>query len=67
MAGHWRDPRVGVDVLVGVSAGLAMTLLYAVHNVLPALAGFPEPMPLVPSESSMNGVRYILSRHRQRD
>ena len=61
VAGHWRDPRVGVDVLVGVSAGLAMTLLYAVHNVLPPLAGFPEPMPLVPSESSMNGVRYILS------
>jgi len=61
VAGHWRDPRVGVDVLVGVSAGLAMTLFYAVHNVLPPLAGFLEPMPLVPSESSMNGVRYILS------
>jgi hypothetical protein len=61
VSGHWRDPRVGVDLMVGVSAGLAMTLLYAVHNVLPALAGFLEPMPLVSSESSMNGVRYILS------
>jgi hypothetical protein len=61
VAGHWRDPRVGVDVIVGVSAGLAMTLLYAVHNVLPPFAGFLEPMPLVSSESSMNGVRYILS------
>ena len=61
VSGHWRDPRVGVDVMVGVSAGLAMTLLYAVHNLLPALAGFLEPMPLVSSESSMNGVRYILS------
>jgi hypothetical protein len=38
-----------------------MTLFYAVHNVLPPLAGFPEPMPLVSSESSLNGVRYILS------
>ena len=47
--------------MVGVSAGLAMTLLYAVHNLLPALAGFLEPMPLVSSESSLNGVRYILS------
>jgi len=61
VSGHWRDPRVGVDLMVGVSAGLAMTLLYAVHNVLPALAGFLEPMPLVSSEASMNGVRYILS------
>jgi hypothetical protein len=61
VAGHWRDPRVGVDMLVGVSAGLAMTLFYAVHNVLPPLAGFLEPMPLVPSESSMNGARYVLS------
>ncbi len=61
VSGHWRDPRVGVDLMVGVSAGLAMTLLYAVHNLLPALAGFLEPMPLVSSESSLNGVRYILS------
>ena len=47
--------------MVGVSAGLAMTLLYAVHNLLPALAGFLEPMPVVSSESSMNGLRYILA------
>ena len=49
VAGHWRDPRVGVDVMVGVSAGLAMTLLYAVHNLLPRLVGLPEPMPLMPN------------------
>jgi len=61
VSGHWRDPRVGVDLMVGVSAGLAMTLLYAVHNLLPPLAGFLEPMPLVSSEASMNGVRHILS------
>jgi hypothetical protein len=47
--------------MVGVSAGLAMTLLYAVHNVLPALAGFPEPMPLVSNESSLHGVRHMLA------
>ncbi len=61
LAGHWRDPRVGVDVMVGVSAGLAMTILYAAHNLLPPLAGLPEPMPLVPNQASLNGVRYILS------
>jgi serine/threonine-protein kinase len=61
LAGHWRDPRVGVDVMVGVSAGLAMTILYAAHNLLPPLAGLPEPMPLVPNGASLNGVRHILS------
>lgn len=61
VAGHWRDPRVGVDVMVGVSAGLAMTLLYAVHNLVPVMAGRPEPMPLVPNPDSLNGLRYIFS------
>jgi Protein kinase domain len=61
VAGHWRDPRVGVDVMVGVSAGLAMTILYAVHNILPPLAGFLEPMPLVSDPQSMDGVRFLFS------
>jgi serine/threonine-protein kinase len=61
LAGEWRDPRVGVDVMVGVSAGLAMTLLYAVHNVLPPLVGLPEPMPLRSDEATLNGLRHILS------
>ena len=61
LAGHWRDPRVGVDVMVGVSAGLAMTMLYAAHNLLPPLAGLPEPMPLIPNGASLNGVRYSLA------
>ena len=61
VAGHWRDPRVGVDLMVGVSAGLAMTLLYAVHNMLPPLAGFLEPMPLITTETSLNGLRQIFA------
>jgi hypothetical protein len=46
IAGGWRDPRVGRDVLIGVGAGLAMTLAYAVHDLLPPLVGRPEPMPI---------------------
>ena len=42
LAGKWSDPRVGVDVIIGVSAGLAMTVLYAVHNLLPPLLGIPS-------------------------
>jgi hypothetical protein len=61
VAGHWRDPRVGVDVIVGISAGLAMTVLYAAHNVLPVLVGQLEPMPLVSVADVLNGLRYIFS------
>jgi eukaryotic-like serine/threonine-protein kinase len=61
LAGEWRAPRVGVDVLVGVSAGLAMTVLYAMHNVLPAMVGHPEPMPLESSPEALNGLRHVLA------
>jgi Protein kinase domain len=61
VGGEWRDPRVGVDVVLGVSAGLAMTLFYAIHNVLPALAGHLEPMPLSSSAESLSGLRHVLS------
>ena len=44
--GQWNDPRVGRDVLIGVCAGLAMTLAFAVHNLLPRPAGRPEPIPI---------------------
>jgi serine/threonine-protein kinase len=47
VAGGWNDPRVGRDVMIGVSAGLAMTLIYAVHNLIPPLLGWPEPRPIL--------------------
>jgi protein kinase-like protein len=61
LAGHWRDPRVGVDVMVGVAAGLGMTVLYAAHNMIPVLAGRPEPMPLVSSTAALEGVRFMFA------
>jgi hypothetical protein len=60
LGGQWRDARVGTDVLIGISAGLAMTLLYAGHHVLPTLVGQPEPMPIVGGRALM-GVRFVLS------
>jgi serine/threonine-protein kinase len=62
IAGRWRDPRVAVDVMIGVSAGLAMTLLFALHNVLPPLVGLPEPIPIANGTgvSVLIGVRYVL-------
>ena len=61
LAGHWRDPRVAVDVLIGISAGLGMTVLFAVHNVLPPLAGYPEPMPIISGVQFLLGTRQVLA------
>ncbi|HSC29254.1 MAG TPA: serine/threonine-protein kinase, partial [Vicinamibacterales bacterium] len=61
IAGRWQDPRVAFDVLIGISAGLGMTLLYALHNVLPLLSGQPEPMPLAQSSRVLLGARYALA------
>jgi hypothetical protein len=61
LAGHWRDPRVGVDVMVGVAAGLAMTVFYAAHNMIPVLAGQLEPMPLVSDTAPLDGLRFIFA------
>jgi hypothetical protein len=52
IAGGWRDPRVGRDVLIGVATGLAMTLVYAVHDLIPPLLGRPEPLP-IPVDSNV--------------
>ena len=61
VSGRWRDPHVGRDVLIGISAGLAMTLFYAVHNFIPPLLGRPAPLPLWTDPNVLMGTRYVLS------
>ena len=61
LAGGWRDPRVGRDVMIGVAAGLAMTVVFAVHNLLPPLFGLPEPMPVVSDPSLVMSARVALA------
>ena len=60
IGGNWRDSRVATDVTIGISAGLGMTLLYATHNLLPPLFGFPEPLPLVSNTRALLGPRFVL-------
>ncbi|HET7696714.1 MAG TPA: serine/threonine-protein kinase [Vicinamibacterales bacterium] len=62
LAGNWRDPRVGRDVAIGVIVGLAMTVVFAAHNLVPPLLGQPEPMPFVPDPTPLIAVRYALAR-----
>jgi hypothetical protein len=61
VAGGWRDPRVGRDIMIGSAAGLLMTVVYAVHNLLPPLFGHPEPMPVNTDPGSVMSVRFVLA------
>jgi hypothetical protein len=62
VAGGWRDPHVGRDIAIGVAAGLAMTLAYALHNIVPLAAARPEPIPLAYDPTPLMGVHQSLSR-----
>ena len=47
VAGSWRDPRVGRDVMIGVAAGLAMTRrLRRCTTCCRRSSASPEPMPV---------------------
>ena len=45
LAGGWRDPLVGRDILIGCVAATALTLIGAVGQVLPEWRGFPPERP----------------------
>ncbi|MEO7276196.1 MAG: serine/threonine-protein kinase [Vicinamibacterales bacterium] len=62
VSGRWNDPHVGRDVLIGVSAGLLMTLLFPLYYLLPPLAGYPEPMPVLPDLRPFMGMRYVIGQ-----
>jgi serine/threonine-protein kinase len=62
IAGNWRDPRVGRDVMIGVAVGVAMTVAFAAHNLVPPLFGQPEPMPSMPDPNVLISTRYAVAR-----
>jgi protein kinase-like protein len=61
VAGSWRDPRVGRDLIIGISAGMAMTVVYAIHNLIPPLLGRPEPMPVSGSVDYLISLRHVVA------
>ena len=61
LAGGWQDARVGRDVMIGVAAGLVMTAVFAVHNLLPPLLGQPEPMPVISDPALIASPRIALA------
>ena len=62
VAGNWRDPRVGRDLMIGISAGMAMTVVFAIHNLIPPLFGRPEPMPVPGGVDHLISLRHVFAR-----
>jgi serine/threonine-protein kinase len=61
ISGQWKDPHVGRDLLLGISAGLLMTVIYGLHNLLPPLFGRPEPIPIPFDPIVLMGFRHVLA------
>ena len=60
LSGRVNDPIVGRDVLIGVAIGVALAVVNFGSHLVPALGGRPEPIPLQPQMSSLEGVRSLL-------
>ena len=61
LAGEWRDPLVGRDVLAGCAAGLVLACLLSLYVLLPSWFGFPEPAPPTFFLDSLHGMRSTIA------
>jgi len=59
LAGRWRDPLVGRDVLVGAIAGSAVALLLEVAILAPGWLGKAPLRPLGTDPSQLNSIRHL--------
>jgi serine/threonine protein kinase len=60
MAGNWRDPLVGRDVLIGVVYGVLLAMFEISDNFLLPLLGKSAPEPGGLQSSSLLGVRWAI-------
>lgn len=60
MAGRYRDPRVGRDVLVGAATAMVVTMLLVVASIMPTWFGTPMVQPSTIRLESLMGGRYAL-------
>ena len=59
LTGRWRDPMVGRDVLIGITAGIAHAFLAMVSSVLPPLLRIaPQNIPRVGHINGYSGARF---------
>jgi serine/threonine-protein kinase len=60
MAGRFRDPRVGRDVLIGAAAAMVLVLLMIVGTIAPTWFGAPTTRPSTIRPEALMGGRYAL-------
>ena len=60
LAGRFRDPLVGRDILVGAFAGTAILLLGRLERVVGLLLDLPPASPATPSLAMLMGGRHLL-------
>jgi serine/threonine-protein kinase len=61
VAGQLRDPRVGRDILIGVSVGVLLALLRYSTYVIPSIVGSPPPIPKGVNMQFLLGARFATS------
>jgi serine/threonine-protein kinase len=60
MAGDWRDPKVGRDVLVACAVALGMTVFFWSYPLLLARLGYEPGPPRLGRLSDLNGLRTVV-------
>ena len=60
LAGRFRDPLVGRDILIGAVSGTALLLIPSLRLLVPASAGFPAPHPSISRLQPLLGFRQAL-------
>ena len=61
LAGRFRDPLIGRDILIGGVGGILLILIPNLRLLLPDRLGFPPVRPAVTRLQPLLGLRYVLS------
>ncbi|HET7696715.1 MAG TPA: serine/threonine-protein kinase [Vicinamibacterales bacterium] len=61
MAGQWRDPLVGRDILFGAALGAVMTVIGYSSDYLNLALGYPTP-PVLPELRQLLGTHVVIAR-----
>jgi hypothetical protein len=61
LAGRFRDPLVGRDILFGLLIGVGILLLEAMRPVLLRWLGFPPPRPADDTPATLLGGRFVIA------
>jgi serine/threonine-protein kinase len=61
LAGEFRDPLVGRDILIGAVFGALLILNNTLADLLPKLMGYPPAIPYINNATTLLGPRYFMS------